>query len=311
MKDLKQKALTEFVVTVFAGWIGVHKFKQGKVGIGILYLFTFGLFYVGWIYDIIQSWKTYKYACRVQLQNAVAVAAPAVVPSTNVAPAPTAEKKSVPDGEMNYNLFQDVMDDAALCYEYEESLCLIDGAFDYIPGNGGKTLIFKQEPENPHDEKAVAVYLNSTKIGYIYRGTIQDMFNDYTKRGWIVFGYLNKYSVNNNKATYKIGFYKPLDILKSKRFSLSKIKKKIDEDTTREVNLYKCDEGDAVTIEYEDIDDCFVVFNDFHEEIGELPKSAENFINENNYKKIVGILDTYGENDDGKMKAEITVYLVK
>lgn len=83
MKDLKQKALTEFVITVFAGWIGVHKFKQGKVGIGILYLFTFGLFYVGWIYDIIQSWKTYKYACRVQSQSGVAAPTPA-----NVAPAP-------------------------------------------------------------------------------------------------------------------------------------------------------------------------------------------------------------------------------
>lgn len=72
MKDLKQKALTDFVITAAGGWIGIHKFKQGKVGIGILYLFTFGLFYVGWIYDIIQSWKTYKYACRVQSQSSVA-----------------------------------------------------------------------------------------------------------------------------------------------------------------------------------------------------------------------------------------------
>ena len=188
---------------------------------------------------------------------------------------------------------------------------MFDGAFDHIPGNGGKALTFKQEPENPHDEKAVAVYLNGAKIGYIYRGTVQDMFNDYTKRGWRVSGYLNKYSVSNNKATYKIGFYKPLDIFESKRFSLSKIKKKIDEYTTREDNLLNCDEGDVLTIEYEDADDCFVVFNDIYEEVGELPKSAANFINENEHKKIVGILDACGENDDGKTKAQITVYLVK
>ena len=45
------------------------------------------------------------------------------------------------------------------------------------------------------------VYLNGAKIGYIYRGTVQDMFNDYTKRGWRVSGYLNKYSVS--KDVYK------------------------------------------------------------------------------------------------------------
>lgn len=313
MKDLKQKTFAEFIITVFAGWIGVHKFKQGKVGIGILYLFTFGLFYVGWIYDIIQAWKTYKYACRVQPQSCVfgVAPAPAIVPAANVAPAPAAQKKSVPDGEKNYNLFEDVTDGAVLCYEYEESLCLLDGAFDYIPGNGGKPLTFKQEPENLHDEKAVAVYLNVVKIGYIYRGTVQDMFNDYMKRGWRVFGYLNKYSVCDNKATYKIGFYKPLDIFESKRFSLSKIKKKIDEYTTREDNLLNCDEGDALTIEYEVADDCFVVFNDLYEEVGELPKSAANFINENDHKKIVCILEACEEDDDGKTKAQVTVYLVK
>lgn len=237
--------------------------------------------------------------------------APTVISSANAPAAPSVEKKSVPDGEKNYNLFEDVIDGAVLCYEYEESLCVLDGAFDYILGNGGKGLMFKQEPENPHDEKAVGVYLNGAKIGYIYRGRIQDMFNDYIKRGWRVFGYLNKYSVDNKKATYKIGFYKPLDIFESKRFILSKIKKKIDEYTTREDNLLNCDEGDVLTIEYEDVDDCFVVFNDVYEEVGELPKSAANFINKSDHKKIIGILDACGESDDGKTKAQITVYLVK
>ena len=66
-------------------------------------------------------------------KNTVSAPAPAIVPAANVAPAPAAEKKRVPDGEKNYNLFEDVTDGAALCYEYEESLCLFDGAFDHIP----------------------------------------------------------------------------------------------------------------------------------------------------------------------------------
>lgn len=30
-----------------------HKFYEGKIGMGIIYLFTFGLFGIGWIIDII------------------------------------------------------------------------------------------------------------------------------------------------------------------------------------------------------------------------------------------------------------------
>lgn len=38
---------------IFLGFFGVHKFYEGKIGIGILYIFTMGLFGIGWIIDII------------------------------------------------------------------------------------------------------------------------------------------------------------------------------------------------------------------------------------------------------------------
>jgi TM2 domain-containing membrane protein YozV len=43
----------DLVLCIFLGPIGVHKFYEGKVGIGILYIFTGGLFMIGWIIDII------------------------------------------------------------------------------------------------------------------------------------------------------------------------------------------------------------------------------------------------------------------
>ena len=239
-----------------------------------------------------------------QQQNTAPVQNPAVPPVSK-------ETESIPDGERNYNLFDDVTDGAVLCYEYEESLCLLDEAFSYILGNGGKPLIFKQEPENPHDEKAVAIYLNGVKIGFVYRGTIQNMVNDYIKRGWRVAGYLNKYSINNSKATYKIGFYKPLQILDSKTFSLTKVKKKIDEFTNRADNLSECEEGDILTVEYYDSEDSYIVFNDVYEEIGELPKSAAEFIMDDSYKKIVGILNQLKVDENGVSGAYVTIYLVK
>ena len=41
------------LLCVFLGWFGVHKFYEGKILFGIVYLFTFGLFGIGWIVDII------------------------------------------------------------------------------------------------------------------------------------------------------------------------------------------------------------------------------------------------------------------
>jgi len=41
------------VLALFLGWLGVHRFYEGKIMTGILYLLTFGLFGVGVIADLI------------------------------------------------------------------------------------------------------------------------------------------------------------------------------------------------------------------------------------------------------------------
>ena len=39
------------ILCLFAGYLGAHKFYEGKIGLGILYLFTLGLFFIGVIVD--------------------------------------------------------------------------------------------------------------------------------------------------------------------------------------------------------------------------------------------------------------------
>ena len=42
-----------FLLCFFLGYFGAHKFYEGKVGMGILYILTFGLFGIGWLIDCI------------------------------------------------------------------------------------------------------------------------------------------------------------------------------------------------------------------------------------------------------------------
>lgn len=42
-----------FCLCLFLGLVGAHKFYEGKVGMGILYIFTVGLFGIGYIIDLI------------------------------------------------------------------------------------------------------------------------------------------------------------------------------------------------------------------------------------------------------------------
>lgn len=42
-----------FLLCLFLGYLGAHKFYEGKAGRGILYLLTFGLFGIGWFIDCI------------------------------------------------------------------------------------------------------------------------------------------------------------------------------------------------------------------------------------------------------------------
>lgn len=45
------------ILCVFFGWLGIHRFYEGKVFTGLFYLFTLGFFGSGWIVDIVRLAK--------------------------------------------------------------------------------------------------------------------------------------------------------------------------------------------------------------------------------------------------------------
>ncbi|MDN4475832.1 NINE protein [Demequina sp. SYSU T00192] len=47
----KDTAIT-YILWFFLGLFGIHHFYMGKIGRGILWLLTGGLFFIGWIVDL-------------------------------------------------------------------------------------------------------------------------------------------------------------------------------------------------------------------------------------------------------------------
>ncbi|MEG1995800.1 MAG: TM2 domain-containing protein [Bacilli bacterium] len=42
------------ILCAFEGFFGIHLFYVGKIGKGLLYMCTAGLFFLGWIFDLIK-----------------------------------------------------------------------------------------------------------------------------------------------------------------------------------------------------------------------------------------------------------------
>lgn len=196
-----------------------------------------------------------------------------------------------------------------LKYEYEKDICFIDTSAKLLEGKSGKQLEFRPEPENTYDPGAVAIYLDDQKIGYVYKGYVQDMIRDWTKRGEMFGGHILSVDVSNNTAAYIIGFYKTEDFVEHKEFDLIKTNKKDYLGNLRSDRLCFCQEGNEVIIEYDSSIDSFVVYNDMYEELGELGTKFRQWEEENSYNKVFGIISHISDEDIDNPKLKIKVIL--
>ena len=56
-KEMKRRKRMRLVLCVFLGFLGAHRFYDKQFLMGLLYLCTGGLFFIGWFRDIFQYFK--------------------------------------------------------------------------------------------------------------------------------------------------------------------------------------------------------------------------------------------------------------
>lgn len=139
--------MTKLLVTVFLGWLGIHKFMERKNGLGIIYLLTGGLFGIGWLIDIIIALIDFKKPYKNNSTIRIDVVGEAYK-RDNI--------KSILSMNKMYflknNAFIEQFPPEKKIYKYE-----------YLKTNA----LLVPEPNNSYDKNAIKVMIDNTHVGYI------------------------------------------------------------------------------------------------------------------------------------------------
>lgn len=167
--------MIKFLITLFFGFLGVHKFMEKKTGLGFLYLFTLGLFGIGWIYDIV---KTFVSIGKNNIQPNISKHIPEY-PDSLERNAPKTENHKVagtsyrqeaikslgtinPDYQLTKS--QLIKNKLVDCLIYEYNFPVLSA--ELLP-----------EPSNIHDPNAIKVVISGQHVGYIKKGSCSHIKN--------------------------------------------------------------------------------------------------------------------------------------
>lgn len=185
------KNIIEFILCITMGYCGAHKFYAKKYSIGFLYLFTFGLFGIGWIYDCMKLLSN--------LQNSI---------NNSTSITGTKINKNY---ELSYKTFSKCDDNnRELRYEYYdvEVKGTIYRNFDISILEIDHFIHFEFEPENEYDKNAIKILYDDIFIGYIPKNGLQRMVKDYcngTSKN--VCGFITSIDRNTKEIHIALGFY--------------------------------------------------------------------------------------------------------
>lgn len=136
---------------------------------------------------------------------------------------------------------------------------------------------FVQEPQNTYDSHAIKVVLGGKRIGYLYRGVIQDMANDFINAGLPYVACISGLNPDTNEIYLFIAFYRN----KVRKTPISQKTFKLTGTGSEEHQtlIMMSTEGEEVDCS-EDIDSDKYVALCGGAEIGFFPKSAQKYIDD-------------------------------
>lgn len=192
-----------------------------------------------------------------------------------------------------------------VAYQYQEvDIAMTDKVVkEFSVVHPGDAISFIPEPTNAYDPQAIEIWSNNQLLGYVYRGKIQDMLNDFLKFKEPVHGMVFSVRTEEKKITYSVGFYRPArpksygKMLGSGRLTANSGEEAQD-------NIAACDEGDEVTVSYDYDKERFEV--SYIDYIGCLPKKLEQYADTATF-----VIDEIGENDNEKQYVVVGTYAAK
>lgn len=192
-----------------------------------------------------------------------------------------------------------------VAYQYQEVDIAMTSEVvnDFSVFRPGDVITFIPEPSNPYDPKAIQLLANNQLLGYVYRGKIQDMLNDFLKFGEPVHGMVFSVRPDEKKITYSVGFYRPARP-KSHGKMLASGRLTTNAGVEAQDNISVCDEGDEVSVDYDYEKERYEV--SYMDYIGCLPKKLEQYADTATF-----VIDEVGENESGKQYVVVGAYAVK
>ena len=80
---------------------------------------------------------------------------------------------------------------------------------DFATISIGEKVNLVQEPDNPYDSKAIAIFANDgNRLGYVYRGNMQEMINDFLNRNGIVIAEISDINFEEYQLYINLSFYR-------------------------------------------------------------------------------------------------------
>lgn len=170
----------------------------------------------------------------------------------------------------------------------------------------GDFLSLEAEPDNQYDSHAVKILSGLDTVGYLFRGKLQNMANDFIRKDLPI--EVSVDSITNDSFTCGLGFYKDMNSFNCVSATLTKTSKKDYLGASRQDNLSSTSEGDMLYLDYDYDSETYIVTDDFGNELGELSKSVSSklYDEESNYKYI-GICTENEIDDNLKYKCKIKI----